>query len=117
MAIGAVVMVLTEWMYRTSSRQSLPGPVDARSQLLKTGLLLSSQVTLLETMALWSAPIFIGAAMIGLWVHQERTHVAAYLMWAGIGAGWAMSVVAGRSKVRELKARRGRLEDVLEALG
>src|SRR5688500_9025126 len=40
MAVGSAVLVSTEWIYLAWSRQALPGPADARSQLQKTAFLL-----------------------------------------------------------------------------
>jgi hypothetical protein len=117
MAVGAALMVLAEWMYVTWSREALPGPVDSRSQLQKTGFLLSRQAHLLRTAPLWCAPIFVGTALIGLWTYQERTHAAAYWLWAFIGAAWFLSWVTGHWQGARLRDRRARVERLLSDLG
>ena len=40
MAVGTALLVATEWMYLTWSREALPGPADARSQLQKSAFLI-----------------------------------------------------------------------------
>ncbi|HEX5214174.1 MAG TPA: hypothetical protein VFV98_01855 [Vicinamibacterales bacterium] len=116
MALGASLMLFAEWMHRTWSRQALPGPADARSQLQKTALSLSRQASLFRTAALWCAPIFVGAALIGAWIYQERSHAGAYLLWASIGAGWLISAVTGRSKGKKLDTRQSKIEQLLSDL-
>jgi len=113
MALGTAVMLFAEWMHRTWSRQALPGPVDARSQLQTTALSLSRQANLFRTAPVWCAPIFVGAALIGFWLHGERSPAEAYLLWITIGAGWLISVVSGASKGKQLDSRRSKIEQVL----
>ena len=84
MAAGTAVLVFAEWMYLDWSRQALPGPADARSQLHRTAVLLSREAWLVRTAPLWCAPIFIGTALIGAWVYREVGHAAGYLLWATV---------------------------------
>jgi hypothetical protein len=109
-------MVFAEWMERTWSRQALPGPIDSRSQLEKTVFLLSRQATSLRAGALWSSPVFVGAALIGQWLYAERSHTAGFILWATIGTAWLAAAVWQSSKSRILDQRRARLEDLLRDL-
>jgi hypothetical protein len=117
MALGTSMMLFAEWMHRTWSRQALPGPADARSQLQKTGLSLSRQASLFRTAPLWCGPIFIGAALIGVWLYDERSHAEAYLLWASISTGWLMSAVTGLSKGKKLDDRQSKIALILNDLG
>jgi hypothetical protein len=116
MAAGTAILVYAEWAYLAWCRQALPGPADARSQLQRTAFLLSRQVVLLRAAALWSAPVFIGTAMIGLWLYQQRSHAGGYLLWAALGAGWLVMAVGGISKGTALDRRRSRMEQLLNDL-
>ena len=117
MALGTSLILFAEWMHRTWSRQAWPGPADARSQLQKTALSLSRQASLFRTAALWCAPVFVGASLIGAWLYQERSSAEAYLLWASIGVGWLISAVTGLSKGKKLDSRQSRIEQVLSDLG
>jgi hypothetical protein len=116
MAVGTAVMVSMEWMYLTWSRQALPGPADARSQLQASAFFLSRQVSLLRMGALWCAPIFLGTAFIGLWHYQERSATSASLFWAVAVAGWVVVSVGGMSMGAKLDERRLRMERLLADL-
>ena len=116
MATGAALGVYAEWTYLEWFRQARPGPADARSQLEKSAFLVSRQAILLRTAALWSAPVFIGTAMIGLWLYQQRSQVGGALLWAGLGAAWVLMVAGGLSKGRALDQRRARMEQLLNDL-
>ena len=116
MAIGTAIMVFAEWMERTWSRQALPGPIDSRSQLEKTAFLLSRQAIGLRTGALWSSPIFLGAALIGGWLYQERSHAGGYLLWAILAVAWLVGAVLQVSKSKKLDLRRARMEELLRDL-
>ena len=100
MAVGAALLVATEWMYLTWSRQGLPGPADARSQLQRSAFLLARQAGLMRMAPLWCAPIFIGTGLIGLWLYQQRSATGGSLLWAALAAGW----IAGR--LRQVEGRR-----------
>ena len=104
-------------MYLAWSRQALPGPADARSQLQKTAFLLSRQANLIRTAPLWCAPVFIGTALIGLWLYQQRSHAEGYLLWAAVGAAWVIGSVGGIDKGTTLDERRARMEQLLSDLG
>jgi len=84
--------------------------------LQRTAFLVSRQANLLRTMPLWSAPVFIGTAMIGLWLYQQRSQVGGSLLWAGLGAGWMLMVAGGLWKGRALDRRRSRMEQLLKDL-
>ena len=117
MAVGAAVMLSAEWMNRTRSRKALPGPVDTRSQLQTTASLLSRQVTHYRACAVWSAPVFLGAALIGAWIYQERSQTAGAALWLAIAAAWVAASIMTSSKGRKLDERRARMERLLSDLG
>jgi hypothetical protein len=113
MAIGTAILITAEWMYLTWSREALPGPVDARAQLQKSAFLLARQAHLLRTAPLWCIPVFVGAALIGAWVFQERSHSESYFLFAVFGAVWLLTGFVGRSQGAKLDAQRLRLERFL----
>jgi hypothetical protein len=106
-------MVFAEWMYVTWSRQALPGASDARSQLQTTTLLLSRQAGLFKVGALWCAPIFVGVALIALWIYQERSHAEGIALWAITGIGWLTAAVGGVAKGQQIAERHSRMEQLL----
>ena len=116
MAVGTALLVSLEWMYLTWSRQAFPGPADARSQLLVSTFLLSRQVSLLRMGALWCAPVFLGTALIGLWLYQERSATGGSLLWALSLAGYAVVSLGGKSMGAKLDERRLRMERLLTDL-
>ena len=116
MAAGTAILVSTGWMYSAWSRQALPGPADARSQLQKSAFLLSRQANLMRTAPLFCAPVFVGTALIGTWIYQQRSATEGYLLWALIAAGWVIVSVAGNSTGKRLDERRVRMERVLSDL-
>lgn len=116
MAAGAAMVVCAEWTYLEWLRRALPGPADARSQLQRTAFLVARQATLLRTAGLWSAPVFIGTAMIGLWLYQQRSHAGGYLLWMALGAAWLLGAAGGLSKGAALDRRRSRMEQLLNDL-
>jgi hypothetical protein len=112
MAAGGAVIVFAEWSYLEWSRQLLPGPADARSQLQKAAFMLARQVMLMNTAPIWSSPVFIGVALIGVWLYRERTHAEAFVVWTITTAGWlatALSAVAVRARLNERKQQMERL--------
>jgi hypothetical protein len=116
MAVGTAILVSTGWMYSAWSRQALPGPADARSQLQKSAFLLSRQANLARTASLFCAPVFLGTALIGTWIYQQRSTVEGYLLWALIAAGWVVVSAGGISTGRKLDERRVRMERLLSDL-
>ena len=116
MAAGTAILVATEWMYLALARQALPGPVDARSQLQKTGFLLSRKAMMMRSASLWCGPIFLGTALIGGWLYEERSPALGYGLWTIVGAAWFVVGVKGRSMGRELDQRRSRIEQLLNDL-
>lgn len=112
MAIGAAVMVFSEWVYGRWCRRAMPGPVDSRVQLTILVDTLVHQAQFFRTNPLWCSPIFLGTAMIGLWAYGERSHVAAYAIWLVTGAAWLWTFWSGRGKARALDDRRRQLEEV-----
>lgn len=116
MAAGTAVLVSAEWIYLAWSRQALPGPADVRSQLQKTAFVLARQARLMRTAPLWCMPIFIGTALIGGWLYQERSSAAAYMLWATVSTGWCIVAVGGRSTGTKLDQRRLRIEQLLTDL-
>ena len=115
-AAGTAVLVFAEWAYLAWSRQALPGPADARSQLQTTSFVLARQTRLMRTAPLWCAPIFIGTALIGAWLYQERGHAAAYMLWATVGAGWCLVAVGGTVTGTKFEQRRFRIDQLLADL-
>src|SRR5262245_10223210 len=113
MAAGTGLILFAAWLHRTWSRESLPGTADARSELQKLGLVVSRQASLVRTAPIWCAPIFLGAALVGAWVYQQRSVTGGYLLWACIGAAWVMKGVNGLSKAKQLTKRRATIEAVL----
>ena len=116
MAVGAALLVSLEWTYLTWSRQALPGPADARSQLQASTFFLSRQSSLLRMAALWCAPIFIGTALIGLWLYQQRSATGGFLIWVVVVAGWVAVALGGISMGAKLDERRLRMERLLTDL-
>jgi hypothetical protein len=117
MAAGGAVIVCAEWIYLEWSRQALPGPADARSQLQKAAFMLARQVMLMSTAPIWSSPVFIGVALIGVWLYRERTHAEAFVVWTISTAGWlaaGLGTVAVRGKLNERKLQMERLLGELE---
>ena len=112
MAAGGAVIVFAEWTYLEWSRQLLPGPADARSQLQKAAFMLARQVMLMNTAPIWSSPVFIGVALIGVWLFRERTHAEAFVVWTITTAGWvatALGTVAVRARLNQRKQQMERL--------
>ena len=116
MAVGTAVLVSMEWMYLTWSRLALPGPADARSQLQKSTFLLSRQASLARMAVLWCAPVFLGTALIGLWLYQQRSATGGSLLWAAVVVGWVVVSVGGMSIGAKLDDRRARMERLLADL-
>jgi hypothetical protein len=116
MAVGTTVLVSLEWIYLTWSWQALPGPADARSQLQASTYFLSRQSSLLRMAALWCAPIFIGTALLGLWLYQQRSATGGSLLWGGVVVGWVAVSVGGLSIGAKLDERRRRMERLLTDL-
>jgi len=116
MAAGTAVLVSTEWIYLAWSRQALPGPADARSQLQKTAFMLARQGRLMRTAPVLCAPVFIGTALIGVWLFQERSPAAGYMLWAIVGTGWCIVSVGGTLTGTKLDQRRVRIEQLLSDL-
>ena len=71
---------------------------------------------LVRTAPLWSAPVFIGTALIGVWLFQERSTAAGYLLWAIVGTGWCMVSLGGAAKGAKFDQRRVRIEKLLSDL-
>jgi hypothetical protein len=116
MAVGGGAIVIAEWIYLQWSRQALPGPVDARSQIQKTAFMLGRQVMLMNTAATWSSPVFVGVTIIGVWLYRERTHAEAFALWTITVAGWlAMELGTVAARVR-LNDRRQQMERLLSEL-
>jgi hypothetical protein len=117
MAAGTAMVVCAEWMYLTWSRQALPGATNTRSQLHATALLLSRQASLIKTGLVWCAPVFLGAALIGLWIYQERSHTEGVVLWAFAATAWLVASLSGFAKGKRIDERRSRVERMLGDLG
>lgn len=116
MAVGSAAIAAAEWMYLDWSRQALPRPIDARSQLQLTSFLLARQASLMKAAPIWSSPVFIGVALIGVWQFASGTLVSALLVWAIAATGWAGAVWATQLKFVRLRERRAHLEQLLADL-
>lgn len=116
MAVGTALLVAAEWMYLEWTRQALPGPADARSQLQTSAFMLGRQIMLATAAPILSAPIFIGVALIGAWLYGHRTHAAAFAIWTMVVAGWGLMTWGGVSLRAKLDARRLHMERVLGEL-
>jgi hypothetical protein len=116
MAMGTGVIVFAEWVYLELSQRALPGPADARSQLQKSASVLAWQAMVLKTAPLYSAPVFIGVALIALWLYLERTHLAGLVLWTITAAGWVMLWRATRSGHAKVTTRRLQMEGLLSEL-
>lgn len=113
MAVGSAAIAAAEWMYLDWSRQALPRSIDARSQLQMTSFLLARQATLMKTAPIWSSPVFIGVALVGVWQFTSGAHSAALLVWAIAATGWAGAAWATQSTFVRLRERRAHLEQLL----
>ena len=116
MAVGTALLVSMEFTYLTWSRQALPGPTDARSQLQASAFFLSRQSGLLKVAALWCAPVFLGTALIGFWLYQQQSATGGVLLWAVLLVGWVVASVSGMSIAAKLDQRRHRMERLLADL-
>jgi hypothetical protein len=71
---------------------------------------------LMKTAPIWCSPIFIGVALIGVWLYQERSHAEAFVVWTITVAGWlaiGLSTIAIRARLDE---RRQQMERLLSEL-
>ena len=116
MAAGTAILISTHWTYAAWSRKALPGPADSRSQLQKSAFLLARQANLMRTAPLCCAPVFIGTALIGTWIYQQRGATEAYFLWGLIAVAWFIVSVGGVSSGRKLDERRVRMERLLSDL-
>ena len=74
--------------------------------------MLARQVMLMNTAPIWSAPVFIGAALIGVWLYRERTLADAFVVWTITAAGWLameLGTVAVRARLNERRQQMERL--------
>jgi len=116
MAIGTAILVSADWLHVAWRRQAIPCADDARSQLLKTALLLARQAVFVRLAPLWCAPVFVGAALIGVWLYANVGHASGYALWLLSAAGWLACLVGGVSTAAAIDARRTRMEGVLRDL-
>jgi hypothetical protein len=116
MAAGVAVMLFAEFAYSFWDRKAQPGASDSLTQVGTSIGLLRLQAGLMRLAAVWGAPIFVGAGLVGWWIYSERSHTAALAFWVLVAAAWLLSAVMGRRKSRDLDARRSRLELVLDDL-
>jgi hypothetical protein len=116
MAVGCAAGLVAEWLYLEWSRRALPGPDDTRSQLQVTAFMLERQVWLVKTTPLWSSPVFIGVALLGVWLYDERTLAAAVTLCTLNVAAWIGSGVAAWRAAARISGRRLQMEEVLADL-
>ena len=113
MAVGIAIEASAGWLFASWSRQALPGPLDTRSQLQKAAFLLSRQAGLAKTSALWAAPVFLGAALIGLWAYHARGPLPGYVVWVALALLWIGVSHGGRKKAKAAEERKARMEELL----
>jgi hypothetical protein len=110
---GLAVCLSAAWLFDSWTRQALPGPLDTRAQLLKAAYLLSLRAGLARIEPLWTAPLFLGGALIGLWGYQERGHLLGYLVWAALALVWLWTAWAGAKKAKSAMEKKARMEALL----
>jgi len=116
MAIGTALLGTSHWMYLEWTRQALPGPVDARSQLQTVAFMLGRQIMMARTMPVLTAPVFVGAALIGTWLFENRTYGTAAVVWTCVVAGWILMARGAVWLHARLDERRLEVERVLAGL-
>lgn len=116
MAVGCAAIIAAELVYLEWTRQALPGAVDARSQLQKTAFMLARQIRLIKMAPLWSAPVFIGVALIAVWLYRERTHAGAFALCAVAVTAWIATALGASAMSAKLNDRRLQFERVLSQL-
>jgi hypothetical protein len=116
MAVGCGAIIAAEWAYLEWSRRALPGPADARSQLQKTAFMLARQIWLMKTAPLWSSPVFIGMALIAVWLYREQTHAAGFALFAVAVVAWITAGLRTSSTCAKLNDQRLQLERLLNEL-
>jgi surface polysaccharide O-acyltransferase-like enzyme len=84
--------------------------------LQKTAFVLARQARLMRTAALWCAPVFVGTALIGMWLFHERSQAEGYMLWAIVGMGWGIILWGGAATGRKIDRRRVRIEQLLSDL-
>lgn len=117
MASGVAIALFAGWLFASWSRQALPGPVVMRSQLQKAAFLLSRQASLARSSPLWAAPVFLGAALIGLWSYQQRGPLGGCLLWALLALAWLVVSLVSWKKARAAEQQRAKMEELLGELG
>lgn len=78
--------------------------------------MLDYQQWLGRTAVVWSSPVFIGVAMICVWLYRERTLASAVTVGGLTLAAWVGGGVLVSRAVGELGRRKRQLEDVLADL-
>ena len=116
MAVGCGFIVAAEWLYLDWTGQSLPGPMDARSQLQKTSFMLARQARLVKMAPIWSSPVFLGAALIAVWMYREGTQVGAPAVAVVAVGGWIVSGLGAWSMSARLDQQRQAMQDLLKDL-
>lgn len=116
MAAGCVAIVVVEWLYLDWSRRALPGPDDMRSHLQRTAFMLERQGWLGRTAVLWSSPVFIGVALISVWLFRERTVGGALTVATIDASAWIAAAVLGGRGAAALGRRRQQMEEILADL-
>lgn len=116
MSAGCAAGLAAEWLYLDWSRRALPGPDDTRSQLQTTAFMLGRQEWLAKTAPLWTLPVFVGVALIGVWVYSERTLAAAATLWALDLVAWIGSGIVAWHAAAGTSRRKLTVEDALADL-
>ena len=116
MAAGLAIAVFAEWTYLSWSHQAQPGAATTTAQLQTTALVLSRHAQLVRSAPLWNLPIFVSAALVGVWVYQERSHVTGVVVGATTLVAWLALVAIATAKRREIDARRSRIDQLRNEL-
>ena len=112
MGAGTAVVIFAEWLYFSSAGAALPRGADTRMHLWQNASVLERQGRLMRTSPLWCAPVFIGAALLIVWMHQARI-AQAWVLGVAVAAAWVTCSGVCRSQGRRLEERQQRLEQLL----
>jgi len=66
----------------------------------------------MTTAPIWSSPVYIGVALIGVWLYRERTQAEAFVVWTIAAAGWlaaGLGTVAVRARLNQRRQQMERL--------
>ena len=116
MAAGIAISLFAFWVSANWSRQALPGSADMRSQLQRAAFLLSRQASLASTSPVWVSPVFIGAALIWVWILEQNGSAPGLVGWTLLVIVWLTIVVCCIKKARAFAKKKARMEELLAEL-